>query len=106
MLKLLLDRGADPNWGDKLNRTSLHVAVNANSGSSDASAEVEAFLIENGADVYMPDDRKRLPLHYVFVKMGRYGVSDSRPKPNFLVLYVMQVISYDADLHCWTYWYA
>ena len=71
MLKLLLDHGADPNWGDKMNRTSLHIAANANSGSADASAEVESFLIDNGADVYALDSRKRLPLHYVFVKIGR-----------------------------------
>lgn len=71
MLELLMKYGADPNWRDKMERTSLHIAVNANNGSSDASAEVEAFLITSGADVYAMDVRKRLPLHYVFVKIGR-----------------------------------
>lgn len=52
-------------------RTPLHLAVNANSGSTDDMIEIEDLLIEKGADQLARDSLGRLPLHYAFVKIGR-----------------------------------
>ena len=40
MMELLLKNGAQINWTNKQKRTALHLAVNANKGTADASAEV------------------------------------------------------------------
>ena len=69
--KLIKVGKADVNARNGSKRTPLHLAVNANSGSANASAEVEEFLIDNGADVFAKDKRGRIPLHYAFVKIGR-----------------------------------
>ena len=44
--------------------------VNASSAGSDASYELENYLISNGADYNLKDVRGRLPLHYAFIKVG------------------------------------
>ena len=71
MLSLLLSHGGAINAVNNKQRTPLHFAVNANSGHSDSSTEVEAYLLEQGADVFARDCRDRLALHYVFVKIGQ-----------------------------------
>ena len=68
---MVLDAGANVNMTNGKKRTPLHLAVNANHGGADASSELPEFLIEKGADVFALDIRGRLPLHYVFVKIGR-----------------------------------
>lgn len=75
LLKILIEGKCDINAVDNRGRTPLHIAVNANRGSTDVSSETEQYLIETGSDVYAMDIRGRTPLHYVFVKIGRLVVS-------------------------------
>ncbi|KAL4238217.1 hypothetical protein ACF0H5_002929 [Mactra antiquata] len=62
--RMLLDAGAQQNEGK---HTVLHTAVLSNLGTSNASTELEEFLISRGADVFSKDDKQRLPLHYAFI---------------------------------------
>ena len=66
--QLLLDAGAEVNAGKQ---PALHTAVLANLGSSNASTELEEFLISRGANVFAKDDKNRLPLHYAFISKNR-----------------------------------
>ena len=61
---MLLEAGAEINYGTA---TPLHTAVLANLGTSNASTDLEEFLIANGANVFARDDKGRLPLHYAFI---------------------------------------
>ena len=70
MAETLTRNGADVNAVNSKQRTSLHMAVNANSGASNSSTDLEELLLDNGANVLAKDVRGRLPLHYAFVKMG------------------------------------
>ena len=67
----LLELGADPNFRDYVQRTSLHHAVNGSNSNADASFEMESLLLRFGADVNALDNRKRTPLLYAFVKIGK-----------------------------------
>lgn len=69
---LLLSAGASIDACDRKGRTSLHLAVNANSGNVNTSTEMEQFLLDKGANQFARDWLQRLPLHYVFVKIGKY----------------------------------
>ena len=71
IMALLLKHGADINATNKKLRTPLHLSVNQNPGKTDSSSEVESFLIDSGSDLFARDCRERLPLHYVFVKIGQ-----------------------------------
>ena len=70
ILSALIKAKSSLSWKDNRGRTPLHLTVNANSGSADTSSEIEELLIELGADLYAMDVRGRVPLHYVFVKIG------------------------------------
>ena len=64
--------GAEVNAVDEDRCSPLHLAVDANEGCSNASTDLEEFLIEKGADVFGQDGRKRFPLHYAFIKISRW----------------------------------
>lgn len=66
----LLKAGADVNAVDVDKQSALHLSVNSNSGSSDASTEYEELLIQKGADVYQKCSSGRMPIHYVFKKIN------------------------------------
>lgn len=67
VVRLLLDAGADVNAGKQ---TALHSAVLANTGKSDASTDLEEYLISRGSNVFARDESQRLPLHYAFVSQA------------------------------------
>jgi ankyrin repeat protein len=66
--KLLLNAGAEVNAGKQ---PALHTAVLANLGTSNASTELEEFLISRGANVFAKDEENRLPLHYAFISKNK-----------------------------------
>ncbi len=71
--KMLLEKfHADPNKRDKKLRSCLHIAINNSSPAIDSTAEMENLLLDLGADVNALDLRGRCPLHYAFVKIGRW----------------------------------
>ena len=70
-VETILKLGADPNQQDHNGRISLHIAVNNAETSADASFDMEALLIRQGANVNAIDKRGRTPLHYAFVKIGK-----------------------------------
>lgn len=71
MVKTLVECGADVNHRNCFGSSVLHRALYFNSeGNADATAEVEAFLIDNGAELFVTDSKMRLPLHLVFAKEG------------------------------------
>lgn len=69
--KLLLDAGAEANVGKQ---PVLHTAVLANLGTSNASTELEEFLISRGADLFTKDEKNRIPLHYAFITKSRWVI--------------------------------
>ncbi|KAK3092730.1 hypothetical protein FSP39_006660 [Pinctada imbricata] len=71
----LLHAGADISCVDKWKRTILHMAVSSNSGTSDASTDLEEFLIQSKANVFQKCALDRLPLHYAFDKIDQFGKS-------------------------------
>ncbi|XP_052272329.1 poly [ADP-ribose] polymerase tankyrase-like isoform X2 [Dreissena polymorpha] len=64
VVRLLIDAGADVNAGKF---SALHSAVLANLGTTNASTELEEYLISRGANVFAKDEKQRLPLHYAFI---------------------------------------
>ena len=58
IVKLLLDRGADPNQRDQKGRTALHVAAMIN------KREVVSPLLKYGADPHLLDNTMRYASHY------------------------------------------
>ena len=64
IVRMLLEAGAEVNQGTT---TPLHTAVLANLGDSNASTDLEEFLISKGANVFARDEKGRLPLHYAFI---------------------------------------
>lgn len=73
MVSILLDGGADLNSVDANKLTPLHLAVNYNTGTSNASTDLEELLIHRGANLFAKDDANRVPLHYTFLKREKYG---------------------------------
>jgi receptor-interacting serine/threonine-protein kinase 4 len=69
--RCLIKAGAKVNACDKKQRTPLHLAVNGNAGGSDSSTAMELLLLEHGANPMAADCRNRIPLHYVFTKIGQ-----------------------------------
>jgi ankyrin repeat protein len=56
-------------------RTALHLAVNSRNGGTDVSFDVEDYLLKSGAKTDICDHRKRIPLHYAFVKIDTHNDS-------------------------------
>ncbi|XP_060068797.1 poly [ADP-ribose] polymerase tankyrase-like [Ylistrum balloti] len=75
MVQVLLSGGADVNSVDINKCTPLHMAVSFNSGTSNASTDLEELLISQGANVFAKDIDSRMPIHYTFVKQGCSCVS-------------------------------
>ncbi len=73
--KQLLGYKADPNKRDRELRSVLHIAINNSSPRIDSTSEMEALLMDSGADVNAVDKRGRTPLHYAFVKMNNWNDS-------------------------------
>lgn len=67
----LLNAGANPNLVDLKNRSALHHAFNGAATTADASFDIEAALIEHGADINLKDKRLRTPIFYAFVKIRK-----------------------------------
>lgn len=66
--EVMLAAGADMNAGEM---TVLHSAVLANTGKSDASTDLEEFLLSKGANVFARDSQQNLPLHYAFLTQAK-----------------------------------
>ena len=73
----LVESGADVNYLDSKKRNALHWAVNNSSEGSDASNELENFLMSAGCDPLALDINNRVPLHYAFVKIGNPFINNS-----------------------------
>ncbi|XP_078315747.1 poly [ADP-ribose] polymerase tankyrase-like isoform X2 [Crassostrea virginica] len=73
----LLKAGAKVNATDKWNRTPLHYCVSSNPGNADASTAFEELLIDHKADLFMKCSLGRIPLHYTFDKVGKFGQSSA-----------------------------
>lgn len=69
LVKICLNPTSSVNVRDSLQRTPLHYAVNAATMSSDASFEIERFLLASGADVNAVDDFKMSALHFALLKI-------------------------------------
>ena len=59
-VKLLLERGADPNAKDNAGRTPLHFAAFR------GHVEIVKLLLERGADPWIADNDGRIPLDYAY----------------------------------------
>lgn len=70
-VQYLLEKGADPNYTDLNERTSLHYAVDRAEKGSNASFDLENLLISHKADYNAKDKLGRTPLHYAFVKINQ-----------------------------------
>lgn len=68
IMKMLLQKGVSVNAKSKDGTTPLHIAVEKNTGSADASTNTEEFLLSQKADVFAKTDSGIMPLHNVFVK--------------------------------------
>lgn len=73
----MVESGADVNYLDSKKRNALHWAVNNSSEGSDASNELENFLMSSGCDPLALDVNNRVPLHYAFVKIGNPFINTS-----------------------------
>ncbi|XP_061174017.1 poly [ADP-ribose] polymerase tankyrase-like isoform X2 [Saccostrea echinata] len=73
----LLKAGAAVNATDKWNRTPMHYCVSSNLGTADASTAMEELLIDNKADLFLKCSLNRIPLHYLFDKVDRFGKSST-----------------------------
>ncbi len=71
MVQTLLDHGADVNPVDRKLRTPLHLAVNINTGGMNENFDLILYLLKQEGDLGRRDLFGRLPLHYVFIKIGR-----------------------------------
>ena len=68
----LLREGASVDACDDHRRSPLHWAVSVNTGRANSSTTMEQLLLDHRADPFAVDCRRRLPIHYVFTKIGRY----------------------------------
>ena len=66
----MVEHGADINYCDPSGRNCLHWAVNSSDTGSDASNEIENYLLKMKVDYNKKDKHDRIPLHYAFVKIG------------------------------------
>lgn len=73
----MVESGANVNYLDSKKRNALHWAVNNSSEGSDASNELENFLLSSGCDPLALDINNRVPLHYAFVKIGNPFINTS-----------------------------
>ena len=69
--------GADVNLIDNKGRNLLHHAVNLSSATADASFETEQLLLDLGVSINHRDHHQRTPLHYAFVKIGKWSSTES-----------------------------
>lgn len=69
LIKACSDKATATNIKDDLGRTPLHYAVNKATMSSDASFEVERFLLQSGADANVVDDFGFSALHFALLKV-------------------------------------
>jgi ankyrin repeat protein len=53
----------------------LHWAINFSDSGSNASFELEAILIEHGAEINTSDNFGRTPLHYPFIKTNDFKIN-------------------------------
>ena len=49
----------------------MHHAINVNTSGTDASFEIEEYLISKGVDINALDYKNRTPLFYALIKMGK-----------------------------------
>lgn len=71
----LVAHGCDINIVDRQGCNALHWAINNNNGSSDATLDLEEFLISNHINVNAYDNQRRNPFHYFFVKLDNIEVN-------------------------------
>ena len=71
-LGILLEKGANINQIDNKGRNLLHHAINMSAATADATFETEQYLIDQGIEYNLKDDKQRTPLHYAFVKIGNW----------------------------------
>ena len=71
VIKLLLSRGAMLDPVDSNLRTPLHLIANASTDSTEDSKDVECLLIKRGSDLFALDIYNRLPIYYLFLKIGQ-----------------------------------
>ena len=68
-IKVLLEKGADPNNQDEFQRTVLHLACDY--AHRKHYAEIFKLLIKHGASISIQDFKGRTPIHYMFVKKNK-----------------------------------
>lgn len=74
---LVGQHGADINQVDGHGRNLLHHAINMSSATADATFDIERQLIGLGIELNRRDKHSRTPLHYAFVKIGRWQDSSA-----------------------------
>ncbi len=80
ILKELAKAGADFNVLNESKRSGLHLSVSSTTDEADQALDLELALLRGGCSARALDERKRLPLHYAFVKIGNHRDS-SRMDP-------------------------
>ena len=73
MVKLLLDKGANPNLGDRHNNTPLHILMQRGKHENQHNYPLIKLLIDRGANPNLTSNDGDTPLHYL--------VSNSTNKP-------------------------
>ncbi|XP_013787560.2 serine/threonine-protein phosphatase 6 regulatory ankyrin repeat subunit B-like, partial [Limulus polyphemus] len=71
IVKKVIEAGANINAPNTFLRTPLHLSVNSHTGGTDVALDIQDYLLQRGAQTYIPDILGRIPLHYAFVKISR-----------------------------------
>ena len=77
LVQKLIENKANINFLDVKKRNALHWAVNNATKGSDASNELENYILSHGCDPLALDINNRTPLHYAFVKIGSPFINTS-----------------------------
>jgi ankyrin repeat protein len=108
IVRMLLDRGANPNAENKWNATPLHLVSRGKYNSQERGVGIARLLLERGVDVNASSKSLVTPLHWV-ASNGRLGIArvllDHGASPNAqtekgeTALHIVSGCEYDSEEH-------